>query len=57
MPVQQAEKNEHFDVIIIGAGFSGLAVADRFAELRPETRISTSLLKSIWQKVKYSFQL
>lgn len=40
MPVQQAEKNEHFDVIIIGAEFPGLAVADRFAELRLETRIA-----------------
>ena len=40
MPVQQAEKNEHFDVIIIGAEFSGRAVADRFAELRLETHIA-----------------
>ena len=40
MPVQQAEKDEHFDVIIIGAGFSGLATAGRLAELRPEARIA-----------------
>lgn len=39
MPVQQAKKDEHFDVIIIGAGFSGLATATRLAELRPEARI------------------
>jgi len=40
MPVQQAEKDEHFDVIIVGAGFSGLATADRLAQLRPEARIA-----------------
>lgn len=40
MPVQQAEKDEHFNVIIIGAGFSGLATANRLAELRPEARIA-----------------
>lgn len=40
MPVRQAEKDEHFDIIIIGAGFSGLATATRLAELRPEARIA-----------------
>ncbi|OIN09197.1 NAD(P)/FAD-dependent oxidoreductase [Oceanisphaera psychrotolerans] len=40
MPVRQAEQNEHFDIIIIGAGFSGLATAGRLAELRPEARIA-----------------
>ncbi len=40
MPVQQATHDEHFDVIIIGAGFSGLATAGRLAELRPEARIA-----------------
>ncbi|MGB5854481.1 MAG: FAD-binding oxidoreductase [Oceanisphaera sp.] len=40
MPVQQAEHDEHFDVIIIGAGFSGLATAGRLAELRPKARIA-----------------
>ena len=40
MPVQQAEKDEHFDIIIVGAGFSGLATANRLAELRPEARIA-----------------
>ncbi len=40
MSVQQAEKDEHFDVIIIGAGFSGLATASRLAELRPDARIA-----------------
>ena len=40
MPVQQATQDEHFDVIIIGAGFSGLATAGRLAELRPEARIA-----------------
>lgn len=40
MPVQQAEKDEYFDIIIIGAGFSGLATATRLAELRPEARIA-----------------
>lgn len=40
MPVQQAEKDEHFDIIIVGAGFSGLATATRLAELRPEARIA-----------------
>lgn len=40
MPVQQAEHDEHFDIIIIGAGFSGLATAGRLAELRPEARIA-----------------
>lgn len=40
MPVQKAEKDEHFDIIIIGAGFSGLATAGRLAELRPTARIA-----------------
>lgn len=40
IPVQQAEKDAHFDIIIIGAGFSGLATATRLAELRPEARIA-----------------
>lgn len=40
MPVQRAETDEYFDVIIIGAGFSGLATAGRLAELRPEARIA-----------------
>ena len=40
MPVQQAEKDEHFDIIVVGAGFSGLATADRLAQLRPEARIA-----------------
>ena len=40
MPVQQAEKNENFDIIIVGAGFTGLATAGRLAELRPTARIA-----------------
>lgn len=40
MPVQQAKKNENFDIIIVGAGFTGLATAGRLAELRPEARIA-----------------
>ena len=40
MPIQHAEEDEHFDVIIVGAGFSGLATAGRLAELRPEARIA-----------------
>jgi len=40
MQVQQAKKDEHFDIIIIGAGFSGLATAGRLAELQPEARIA-----------------
>lgn len=40
MLIQQAEKDERFDVIIIGAGFSGLATAGRLAELRPTARIA-----------------
>lgn len=40
MSVQQAEHDEHFDIMIIGAGFSGLATATRLAELRPEARIA-----------------
>lgn len=40
MPVKQAQQDAHFDVIIIGAGFSGLATAGRLAELRPEARIA-----------------
>ena len=40
MPVQQAEKDEYFDIIVLGAGFSGLATADRLAQLRPEARIA-----------------
>lgn len=40
MPVQPAQTDAHFDTIIIGAGFSGLATADRLAELRPDARIA-----------------
>lgn len=40
MPVQQAMQNEHFDIIIIGAGFTGLATAGRLAELQPKARIA-----------------
>ena len=40
MPIQQAEADEYFDIIVVGAGFSGLATADRLAQLRPEARIA-----------------
>ena len=40
MPVRQATENAHFDVLIVGAGFTGLATAGRLAELRPEARIA-----------------
>ena len=40
IPVKQALHDEHFDVVIIGAGFTGLATAGRLAELRPNTRIA-----------------
>lgn len=40
VPVQRAETDAHFDVIIIGEGFSGLSTAGRLAELRPEARIA-----------------
>ena len=40
MPVRQATENAHFDVLIVGAGFTGLATTGRLAELRPEARIA-----------------
>ena len=40
MPVQHAEKDEHFDIIVAGGGFSGLATAGRLAELQPDAKIA-----------------
>lgn len=40
MPVRQVEKNDHYDYIVVGAGFSGLATAGRLGELLPDARIA-----------------
>jgi len=39
-PIMQVSNNEHFDHIIVGAGFTGLSAAGRLAELEPDSKIA-----------------
>jgi glycine/D-amino acid oxidase-like deaminating enzyme len=40
MPTKQVTGDGHYDYIIVGAGFSGLAVAGHLAKLEPDARIA-----------------
>ncbi|MBH0066238.1 NAD(P)/FAD-dependent oxidoreductase [Psychrobacter sp. SZ93C1] len=39
-PVKQVTKNQYFDYIVVGAGFTGLSTAGRLAELEPDSKIA-----------------